>query len=110
MSVYSFSEGFLWGAATSAHQVEGNNIHNDWWAWEQAGRVKTPSGLACDQYRRYVQDFDLAASLHHYTNPQWVTEAGGWANADVVDWFGRYTERVVHALGDQVRYWVTINE
>ncbi len=30
-----FSEGFLWGAATAAHQVEGGNWNNDWWAWEQ---------------------------------------------------------------------------
>ena len=37
-----FPDGFLWGAATSAHQVEGNNVNNDWWAWEQK---KDPSPL-----------------------------------------------------------------
>lgn len=59
-----FPAGFLWGAATSAHQVEGNNIHNDWWEWEsQPGRIK--SGKACDQYHRYASDFDLAKSLNH---------------------------------------------
>ena len=30
-----FPADFLWGAATSAHQVEGNNRNNDWWAFEQ---------------------------------------------------------------------------
>jgi beta-glucosidase len=60
-----FPAGFLWGSATSAHQVEGDNRHSDWWAWEQAGRVKEPSGLACDHYRRFAQDFDLAAALGH---------------------------------------------
>ena len=37
---------FLWGASTSSHQIEGNNRANDWWAWEQAGKLKEPSGLA----------------------------------------------------------------
>ena len=65
MAEFAFPQGFLWGSATSAHQVEGNNVHNDWWAWEQAGRVKEPSGWACDHYRRFAQDFDIAASLNH---------------------------------------------
>ena len=65
MADFTFPKGFLWGSATAAHQVEGNNTHSDWWAWEQAGRVKTPSGLACDHYRRFAEDFDLAASLGH---------------------------------------------
>lgn len=65
MSPMRFPETFLWGAATSAHQVEGNNLHSDWWAWEQAGRVKEPSGLACDHYRRFREDFDLAKALGH---------------------------------------------
>ncbi len=60
-----FPPDFLWGAATSAHQVEGRNIHNDWWAWEQLGRVPEASGLACDHYHRYAADFDLASSLGH---------------------------------------------
>ena len=31
-----FPDGFLWGAATAAHQIEGGNINNDWWAFEHA--------------------------------------------------------------------------
>lgn len=60
-----FPQGFLWGAATSAHQVEGNNIHNDWWEWEQNRPANLRSGEACDQYNRYEEDFDLAQSLNH---------------------------------------------
>ncbi|NOT32921.1 MAG: glycoside hydrolase family 1 protein [Candidatus Eisenbacteria bacterium] len=62
---FRFPDGFLWGAATSAHQVEGNNTLNDWWAWEQQGRVPVASGLACDHYRRFREDFDLARDLGH---------------------------------------------
>ena len=31
----SFPKDFLIGASTAAHQVEGNNIHSDYWAQEQ---------------------------------------------------------------------------
>jgi beta-glucosidase len=35
----TFPKGFLWGTATAAHQVEGNNIHSDWWDFEQKGKT-----------------------------------------------------------------------
>lgn len=53
-----FPEGFLWGAATSAYQVEGNNVNADWEEFKSAG-------AACDQYNRYEADFDLAKDLNH---------------------------------------------
>ena len=54
----NFPTGFLWGAATSAYQVEGGNIHADWEDFKSAGQ-------ASDQYNLYEQDFDLAKSLNH---------------------------------------------
>lgn len=59
-----FPENFLWGAATSAYQVEGDNIYSDWWQWEKE-TGKESSGRACRHYDLYEQDFDLAQSLHH---------------------------------------------
>lgn len=86
----SFPKKFLWGAATSAHQVEGNT-HNQWTAWElenakskaaQASyhledldswelikaEAKDPgsyvSGTAADHYNRFEEDFDLLKKLH----------------------------------------------
>lgn len=59
-----FPDGFLWGAATSAHQVEGNNVNSDWWDWESLpGHAR--SGQACNQYNLYEQDFDLIKQLNH---------------------------------------------
>ncbi|MEK7614349.1 MAG: glycoside hydrolase family 1 protein [Patescibacteria group bacterium] len=88
---YQFPKNFLWGASTSAHQVEGNTS-NDWTEWEKnnASRLAKESrgkfghlpnwkeiekeatdlnnyisGRACDHYNRYREDFDLAKSLGH---------------------------------------------
>jgi beta-glucosidase len=61
--VRRFPDDFLWGSATAAHQVEGNNTNNDWWAAEEAGRVPHRSGLACDHFNRYPEDFALFADL-----------------------------------------------
>lgn len=152
-----FPEGFLWGAATASHQVEGNNRWNDWWEFEQRGLLPHRSGEACNHYELYESDFDLARSwshnahrfsiewsriepaegdwnrdaidhyarvlkalrdrglepvvtLHHFTNPAWFARRGGWTRRDSVGLFRRYAERVANALGDQVRYWLTINE
>ena len=82
-----FPEGFLWGAATSAYQVEGGN-RNDWSEWEKknakrlAEEAKTKwakwqqekfpemfdpknyiCGRACDHYNRYEEDLGIAKSL-----------------------------------------------
>ena len=55
-------KGFLLGAATSAHQVEGDNINNDWWHAEQMGKVPK-SGIADDSYHRYEEDFRIAKEI-----------------------------------------------
>jgi beta-glucosidase len=49
-------------------------------------------------------------TLHHFTDPLWLAEIGGWENPLVEDYFSRFTARVVEALGDQVTLWCTINE
>lgn len=53
---------FLYGAASSSHQVEGGNTKNDWWHEEQAGKLPA-SGEATDHYHRFAEDFDLATSI-----------------------------------------------
>ncbi|MDA1334953.1 MAG: glycoside hydrolase family 1 protein [bacterium] len=54
---------FFWGAATSAHQVEGGN-HNDWSEFEIERKLEQ-SGRAAEHYRLYKDDFDLAQELGH---------------------------------------------
>ncbi|MGY1812689.1 glycoside hydrolase family 1 protein [Blastococcus sp. SYSU D00820] len=59
----SFPDGFLWGAATAAHQIEGGNVNNDHWEMEHAPHTPfaEPSGDACDSYHRWPEDLDLVA-------------------------------------------------
>jgi beta-glucosidase len=59
---YHFPRGFLWGTATAAYQVEGNNTNSHWWKWEQDGHTDGKSGLACDWWGgRWKEDLDRAA-------------------------------------------------
>jgi len=60
-----FPDGFLFGAAVSAHQVEGGNVNSDWWWWEhiESTPVHEPSGDACDFYHRYREDVSQLASF-----------------------------------------------
>jgi len=153
----SFPKSFLWGTATSSHQIEGDNTKNDWWDAEQKGALPYKSGKACDSYNRYEEDFDLAkaihgnahrfsiewsrvepqegefseeaiehyrkvlqvlrtrglepfVTLHHFTNPLWFANKGGWRNKKAPEYFERYVERIAESMGDLVTYWVTINE
>jgi beta-glucosidase len=59
----TFPKPFLWGAATAAHQVEGNNVNNNWWKLEHdaAAFGVQFSGDACDSYHRFDEDMRLLA-------------------------------------------------
>lgn len=61
----TFPNGFRWGTATAAHQVEGNNWNNDWWEWEhrEGSPCEDPSGDACDQWNLYDADIAMCAAL-----------------------------------------------
>jgi beta-glucosidase len=64
-SAHAFPDGFSWGTATAAHQVEGGNTNNDWWEFEHmsgSGCVDS-SGDACDSWNRWPDDADLVAEL-----------------------------------------------
>jgi len=61
----AFPDGFSWGTATAAHQIEGGNTNNDWWEFEHApGSVcAESSGDCCDSWNRWQEDADLVAAL-----------------------------------------------
>lgn len=176
-----FPEDFLWGSATSAHQVEGGT-KNNWTVWENENaqrlaseakakwqtwqQEKFPemfqeenyiSGKACDHYNLFEKDFDIAkelghnvhrfsiewsriepeegkfdeneiehyrkvitalrergiepfVTLWHWTNPLWLEKEGGIASELFVPYFSRYVDKVSQALGNEAKFWVTLNE
>ncbi len=85
---------FLWGVATSSHQVEGNNRHNDWWQWEAEGNIENNerSGDACDHWNRYKEDLGIAKSMGvncYRFSIEWSRvepEEGKW-NEAAIDWY-----------------------
>ncbi|WP_395397219.1 family 1 glycosylhydrolase [Novosphingobium sp. BL-8A] len=60
-----FPQGFLWGAATAAHQVEGNNVNSDVWAMEHANPTvyAEPSGDAANSFALWPTDLDLVKGM-----------------------------------------------
>ena len=72
-----FPAGFLWGSASAAHQIEGDNRNCDWWEFEQQpGRIANgdTSAIACDHYNRYRQDFELLREMRqnaHRLSIEW---------------------------------------
>jgi beta-glucosidase len=101
----AFPGDFLWGAATAAHQVEGDNTNSDWWDWEQpaGSRVPEPSGRACEHYTRYADDIRLLgdAGLNTYRySVEWarIEPAEGEFDQAQLDHYRRMAD-VVGAAG-----------
>lgn len=183
---FKFSKDFYWGAATSAHQVEGG-LNNNWSKWEKdhakvegefyrkgrKGFFNYPigkenmqeaciyenyiSGKAADSFNRYKEDVQLLKELGlnsyrfsvdwsrveskkgefskegldyysrlikemkdngiepfltcwHWPIPLWLEEEGGLLAKNIVEYFERYVDVLVKNFGEDVKYWVTINE
>lgn len=64
-SAAKFPQGFLWGAATAAHQIEGNNVSSDLWLVENVKPTmfREPSGDACNSLNLWPTDLDLARDM-----------------------------------------------
>lgn len=162
---FEFPSNFLWGAATSSHQVEGRCTNNDWTLWEsaydksgapiikdgqKAGNaakhwrlyhkdIKLLKNLGCNAYRFSIEwskvepkpgKWDKEAldhylkvcetlkqekitpfvTLHHFTNPIWIWERGGFENPDTVRYFTDFVYKIGEVLSHLVDFWGTINE
>jgi beta-glucosidase len=86
-----FPDGFEWGTATAAHQIEGGNWNNDWWQWEHTpgSGCAEPSGDACDSWNRWRDDVaivrDLGLNSYRFS-VEWSRiepEPGEWSSAAI---------------------------
>ena len=51
----------------------------------------------------------VLVGLHHYTDPVWFTELGGWTKRENIQYFVQFARKVYKALGDRVWLWSTFN-
>lgn len=70
---------------------------------------------ALDRYRQILQamhnrGIEPMVTLHHFSNPLWLVEKSDFNSQIVVEYFQRYTAKVVQTLGDLIPKWITINE
>jgi beta-glucosidase len=68
-----------------------------------------------DHYKKMIAAMRKAglapmATLNHFALPRWVAAQGGWLSDRTPALFDRYVRRVVEAIGDQVTWYITINE
>ncbi|MFH1451342.1 MAG: family 1 glycosylhydrolase, partial [bacterium] len=54
--------------------------------------------------------FKVMLTLHHFTTPLWLANAGGFTNKRSIFYFRRFAERVFQEYHDSVDFWATINE
>jgi beta-glucosidase len=70
---------------------------------------------ALDYYRQIIRGLNQrgmtpVVTLHHFTDPIWLMERGGWENPDTIKLFATFCGRVAEALKEYVTLWVPINE
>lgn len=56
------------------------------------------------------RDLEPFVTLWHWTNPLWIRDIGGWENKKTVDYFLRYVEKIIDELGEEIKFWVPLNE
>ena len=98
-----------------AEQMENNalRLSIEW------SRVEPREGrwdsAALDRYRAMLLDLRRhhirpIVTLHHFTDPLWFADQGGFASKSNIRYFVRYVEHTVRALHDLCDFWITVNE
>ena len=98
-----------------AEQMENNalRLSLEW------SRIEPAEGqwdsASIDRYRVMLTDLrhrhiKPIVTLHHFTDPLWFTDRGGFEDKANIRYFVRYVTHAVQSLQDLCDFWVTINE
>jgi len=94
----------------------GHNAHRFSIEWS---RIEPEEGRwdekEVEHYRRVIESLHRNGltpfvTLHHFTNPVWFEDQGGWTSPKAPDLLARYAGHMAKQLGDAVPFWMTINE
>lgn len=95
---------------------DGQNAHrfSVEWSRVQPASDRWDDG-ALDFYREMIggmRDLGLTPmlTLHHFSDPLWISEMGGWEHDRTPEYFENFVRRVAEAFKDNVNLWVTLNE
>ena len=114
----TFPPGFLWGAATSAYQIEGGHDADgkgpsNWDVWSALGRIDGghSGDVACDHYHRYPEDVSLlkgmsARAYRFSVNwPRVMPEGTGRVNEAGLAYYDRLVDSLLAA---DIEPWVSV--
>ena len=98
--------------AAAAHQ-NAHRLSLDWARIQPAPDRWDEEAL--DRYRLMLRGLTERGltplvTLHHFNNPLWLEERGGWENPEAPALFAAFARRAAAALKGYVSIWVTINE
>ncbi len=94
----------------------GHNCHRISFEWSRiqpdkgrfdSGQISHYKNVVDALIKRHIEP---VVTLHHFTNPLWFYNEGGWLNRLSSNYFCEYAERVVHEFSGKIKWWVTINE
>lgn len=105
-----------WAEDFDRMQYLGHNTHRLSIEWSRI--QPEPNAIdenAIEKYRQMLQGLidrgiQPMITLHHFTNPMWLEDEGGWLSYRTIDRFTRWTQIVIEAFGDYCKLWCTINE
>lgn len=100
-------------AAAAAMHTNGYRFSIEWSRLVPAPGVWDAGAAA--HYRRMLESLTAKGirpmvTLHHFSNPQWVADRGGWRHPETPALFAEFARRAALAYGDLVDEWVTFNE